>query len=246
MRVAFAWQLYRQLMSLCTLLVLVPCEARPADEMGVRIGVKRLSIAAEGDHTCLVRADGNVLCWGNNASGQIGDGTSGNTRLAPTLVSGITSAIAVAAGRDHTCALLTSEACDAGVSTTLASSASEPATASSPVSVAVPNLSNVVSLVAGTAHTCARQSNGTVRCWGLNDFGQIGDGNAASPRFTPAPSVVCTDAVKIAAGASHTCAVRGGGIMSCWGANGHGELGNGTASTRQDAPSNVVDITRLQ
>ena len=245
MRVAFAWQLYRLLVSLCTLLVLVPGEARPVDEMGVRIGVKRLSTAAEGDHTCFVRADGNVLCWGNNALGQIGDGTSGNTRLAPTLVSGVTSAIAVAAGRDHTCALLTSGSVRCWGLNNSGQLGVGTGTASSSLSVAVPNLSNVVSLVAGTAHTCARQSNGTVRCWGLNDSGQIGDGNAASPRFTPVAVSGLTDAVKIAAGASHTCALRGGGIMSCWGGNGQGELGNGNVATRQDTPSNVVDITEV-
>jgi alpha-tubulin suppressor-like RCC1 family protein len=83
-----------------------PCDARlTRDEMAARIGTKRIAAGAEGNHTCFVRADGNVLCWGDNANGQIGDGTSGNVRKVPT-ATGITTAVDVAVGRDHSCALL--------------------------------------------------------------------------------------------------------------------------------------------
>src|SRR5687767_10499435 len=222
MRAPSAFRLCRFVLLLCTIVVLVPCDARPVDEMGARLGAKRLSSAAEGDHTCLVRADGNVLCWGNNASGQIGDGTSGNIRNVPTAVPGITSAVAVAAGLNHTCVLLASGSVRCWGSNASGQLGVGSATPSSLVPVTVPNLTSVVSLAAGTSHTCARKSDGSVRCWGLNTFGRLGDGTTTSPRFTPVAVSNLSDAVKIVAGATHTCALRGGGSMSCWGGNGQG------------------------
>jgi hypothetical protein len=132
-----------------------PLDARPLGEMGFRLGTKRLSAPPEGDHTCFVRADGNVLCWGNNAAGQIGDGTRGNVRDVPTPAAGVTTAVSVAAGRDHTCALLSNGAvrCWGSNSAGQLGLGSGVTEALSPT--VVPNLNRVVSLAAGTEHTCA-------------------------------------------------------------------------------------------
>src|SRR5688572_7442967 len=96
MRAGITWVLCNSLAFLCVLLLVAPCEAGlPRDEMGVRIGAKRLAAGAEGNHTCFVRGDGNVVSWGDNANGQIGDGTSGNVRRQPT-PTGVTTAVGVA------------------------------------------------------------------------------------------------------------------------------------------------------
>ena len=121
-----------------------------------------------------------------------------------------------------------------------------------------------VRLAAGETHACAVRVDGTVRCWGLNKWGQIGNG-AITPMierdlgedgieyFEPPPTPPTqvsglTDVVAIATGRSHTCALRTGGTVRCWGSNLFGQLGDGTTTDRPapvDVPglSDVVSIT---
>jgi hypothetical protein len=96
----------------------------------------------------------------------------------------------------------------------------------------VPGLSDVAEVAAGGGHTCARKLTGQVVCWGANDFGQLGDGNSGSSRSQPRDVAEVSDAVSIAAGEEHTCAVRRGGQLACWGENVGGGLGDGTQTNR--------------
>jgi alpha-tubulin suppressor-like RCC1 family protein len=75
---------------------------------------------------------------------------------------------------------------------------------------------------------CGLRGSGAVECWGDNETGQLGDGTKMNDRATPAPVIGLTDAAQISAGPGFTCALRRTGIVSCWGANGSGQLGNGT------------------
>jgi alpha-tubulin suppressor-like RCC1 family protein len=228
----------------CLLVIVDPCSGRmPSDEMSARMGTKRLAAGAEGNHTCFVRADANVVCWGDNTNGQIGDGTSGNVRRQPT-PTGITSAVSVAVGKDHSCALLATGSVQCWGSNATGQLGVGSGTTSSSLPVTVPSLSGVVSLVAGTGFTCARKSDGTVRCWGLNLRGQLGDGTTTSPRFSPVSVSGLTDAARIVAGATHACALRGNGAMACWGGNNQGQLGTGNVTDR-NIPTPVVDITEF-
>jgi alpha-tubulin suppressor-like RCC1 family protein len=79
-------------------------------------------------------------------------------------------------------------------------------------------------IAVGGAHTCALLTDGTVRCWGANYRGQLGDGTTT---FSSAPVRVegLSDIVAIAAGDRHTCALRREGTVWCWGANDFGQLG---------------------
>jgi len=228
--------------SVCLLAMVEPGSGRmPSDEMAARMGTKRLAAGAEGNHTCFVRADSNVVCWGDNTNGQIGDGTSGNTRRQPTST-GITTGVGVAVGKDHSCALLASGSVQCWGSNATGQLGVGSGTTSSSVPVTVPSLSGVVSLVAGTGFTCARKSDGTVRCWGLNGSGQLGDGTFTNPRFSPVSVIGLNDATRIVAGATHACAVRGNGAMACWGNNNQGQLGTGNL-TGSTSPTPVVDVT---
>lgn len=100
-------------------------------------------------------------------------------------------------------------------------------------------------LAVGGSHACARMLDGTVRCWGENRLGQLGDGAnldaGTSPPDSPQPKVVpgVDDALSISAGSNHTCIVRAGGRLSCWGYNYSGQLGTGNnrpSSTPLDVP----------
>ncbi|MCC6553062.1 MAG: hypothetical protein IT372_08575 [Polyangiaceae bacterium] len=98
----------------------------------------------------------------------------------------------------------------------------------------VPGLADVIDLAAGTHITCALQSGGQALCWGNNLYGELGGAVAAEsdPHPTPIPGV--DDAVQIAAGANHACAVRRSGKVARWGKNYDGQLGDGTFVLRED------------
>ncbi|MDW8403002.1 lipase/acyltransferase domain-containing protein [Chloroflexus sp.] len=86
-------------------------------------------------------------------------------------------------------------------------------------------------IAAGGEHTCGLTNTGLVYCWGLNWFGQLGDGTGTD-RLTPVAVSGLSGAVTITAGEYHTCAVLGDGTVRCWGDNGAGQLGDGTTIDR--------------
>jgi hypothetical protein len=92
-------------------------------------------------------------------------------------------------------------------------------------------------VAAGLEHTCALTSGGAVECWGINTYGQLGDGTTMSSSTPVAVSGLSSGAVAISAGTYHTCAVLSDGTARCWGDNTNGELGNGTTT------SSLVPVT---
>ncbi len=90
-------------------------------------------------------------------------------------------------------------------------------------------------------HTCAVLSDGTARCWGFNDFGQLGD-DTFTDNPTPVAVVGLSNVVAISGGASHTCALLGDRTVWCWGANDSGQLGN-NSTTSSKLPVQVSSIT---
>jgi len=196
-------------------------------------------VAAGGDHTCALLTTGGVECWGANHYGELGDGTT-TDRGKPVAVSGLSSGVAaVAAGSNHTCALLTSGAAKCwGYNRygQLGNGAATGADSPNPTPVDVSGLaSGVVAITAGGAHTCALLDTGGVKCWGWNRRGQIGDGQDCSTgqcrRLVPSDVTgLASGAVAIDAGIYHNCAVLSTGGVACWGQNDSGQLGTATSS----------------
>jgi hypothetical protein len=100
-----------------------------------------------------------------------------------------------------------------------------------------------VSLTAGRNHTCAILDNGTVKCWGNNGEGQLGNGTSTSTNTPGNPINLGTGrtATAIAAGLGHTCAILDNGTVTCWGDNSYGQLGNGTI-TDTNTPTNPINL----
>ncbi len=200
------------------------------------------TVSAGSDHTCAVTLAGGVLCWGRNSSGQLGDGTK-TTRTTPVAVHGLgAGVVAVAAGYGHTCAL--TEAGELrcwGLNSSGELGDGTKTTRTTPVAVSG-FTSKVVAVTAGYAHTCALTAAGGAYCWGLNSSGQLGDGTTTLRVRPVVVSGFASGAAEIGAGYSHTCAVTTAGGVKCWGYNSHGQLGDGTTSTRR-APVAVTGIS---
>ncbi len=163
------------------------CEPEPQRVEGIENAVG-LSIGAL--HACAVTTQGAVYCWGYNAAGQLGDGTT-TARHTPAAVPGITGVIQVAAGSEFTCAL-TDQSTVACWGQGYGNSAAD-----------VPGLQAGVEeiRVSGT-HGCARLSSGGVKCWGDNGLGQLGDGGRCGG--------VCREPVDVVGLGSGVVPARGG------------------------------------
>jgi alpha-tubulin suppressor-like RCC1 family protein len=200
-------------------------------------------ISAGDGHTCARLSNGTVKCWGYNYWGQLGNGQSGpayDVNRVPTLVSGLTDAVAVSAGGDITCARLAS----GGVKCwghNSAGSLGNGTTTHSPIPVTVIGIADATSVTAGVLHACARLANGTVKCWGWDYAGELGDGGPIGLTYSSTPVTVAgiTDAAYTAAGRRRTCAVETDETdetVKCWG------MGTGPGNTNSSSPVTVVGL----
>jgi alpha-tubulin suppressor-like RCC1 family protein len=98
------------------------------------------------------------------------------------------------------------------------------------------------SIGGGYAHNCVLLASGKVGCWGYGTFGQVGNGATAEKNPAPVAVTGLTNAISLTSGYSHSCAVRLGGAVSCWGSNLHGQLGNGT-NTDASTPVTVGGVS---
>lgn len=188
------------------------------------------TVALGASHSCAITLQGGVKCWGNNQSGQLGDGTT-ESRTAPVDVRGLRNARAVTAGAAHTCALLANGSVKCWGSWIPSLVPTEGRNSTVPEDV--PELDrDVTALAAGGEHTCALNRQGRVLCWGSNASGQLGSGRMFEIRDTPAEvEGLSGKAQAIAAGRNHTCALLERGEIECWGDNIVGQLGADEAST---------------
>ena len=219
------------------------------------VAVTGINTAAEvkggGLHTCARLSNGAVQCWGYNQNGQLGNGMTIKS-TSPVDVTGIdgatAQATAIAAGFAHSCALLTDKTVQCwgyNYSGQLGNGTTTQST--TPVAVSGIDGINVqaTAIAAGYLHTCALLADKTVKCWGFNGAGQLGNGTTTSST-TPVAVIgidgTTVQATAIAAGYLHTCALLADSSVQCWGDNQKGQLGNGTTS-QSNIPVTVTGIS---
>lgn len=184
-------------------------------------------------HTCAVKTDRTLWCWGANTDGQLGDGTTGAPKLTPVQVASLGASVAeVSSGKHHTCARKTDGTVWCwGAAGALGLGHETPTRTPAQVSSLG---ASTVELSMGGYHSCARKADGTVWCWGIKSDGQVGDGVVASGPGAVSPVQVAslgTSVVKISVGHQHSCARKTNGSVWCWGLNSKGQLGDGTTTT---------------
>ena len=206
---------------------------------GVLNGVTAL--ATGGSHTCALDQDGKVRCWGSNATGQLGDGTTDqHAKPVVTDVSGVTT---LSAGDSHACAI-TQDGQAHCWGDNYSGQLGDGTTDQRTKPVTVKGLDGVTALATGGSHTCAITQDGQAHCWGANDSGQLGDGTT-DQRTKPVTVKGLDGVTALATGGSHTCAITQDGQAHCWGANYSGQLGDGTSGDDRINPVTVPSLTNV-
>jgi alpha-tubulin suppressor-like RCC1 family protein len=245
-----------------------PVEVAGVNNSGVLSNIVNISTGT--DHACAVSSAGNVYCWGYNANGQLGNGSSGNTFTPVEVVdpaggSFLSDIVTVSAGSAHTCALsLFGNVYCWGDNTFGELGTGSRQSSSTPVEVVdstgLTALQGVINIGVGSNYSCAvvqasspTASTGNVYCWGENSYGQLGNGSVvpagqAVPTevMDPTGSVALTQIQTLAVAPYATCALSNQGDVFCWGLAGLGQLGdattNGNQGTSQTGYVTVKDV----
>jgi alpha-tubulin suppressor-like RCC1 family protein len=186
-------------------------------------------------HSCAINA-GSVWCWGHNADGRVGDGST-TERSVPTIVATGGGWTAISLGSFHTCALRAGQLwCwgynfdgELGDGTNIDRLKPEP----------IGTVTDWTALGAAGNHTCAIRPVG-LYCWGQNMFGEVGDATTIN-RNVPKQISTATDWSFVGGGNAHSCGIRSGQLF-CWGLNSSGQLGDGT-TTDAHTPVRIGNAT---
>ena len=236
----------------------------------VNLGTDRTAseITVGESQSCAILDNGELKCWGGNGDGELGLGDTNDRGdetgemgddLSTVDLGTSRTAATVAAGSEHTCALLDNsevkcwgENVDGklGLGDT-ESRGDEPGEMGDNLpAVDLGTNRTAAQIAVGDAHTCALLENGDVKCWGSGDEGGLGLGDTenrgddSGEMGDDLPTVdlgAGRTAVDIAAGGSYTCAVLDNGEVKCWGRNAEAELGLGDTENRGDEPGEMGD-----
>ncbi|MFD0736187.1 RCC1 domain-containing protein [Planotetraspora mira] len=222
---------------------------------GTVTGLLSVRSIAAGDEFSLARlGNGTVQAWGDNDNGQLGNGMVGGINPLPAPVTGLTGVVAVAAGSNHSLALLSNGTVRAWGDNASGQLGTGVVGGDSPVPVPVVGvggvgvLGNVKAIAAGDNFSIALLNDGTIRTWGLNTQGQLGNGVLSPNSPTPVPVVgvggvgVLGNVKAIAGGGTHALALLNTNTVRAWGNNGSGQLGNGVTGPDSPTPVTVLGV----
>jgi alpha-tubulin suppressor-like RCC1 family protein len=187
-----------------------------ADVSGPKVVVASgaTAVATGDDHSCAI-VSGTVRCWGRNQWGQLGLGDN-NDRSLPTPVPNLFGATAIALGNLHTCVIYSDANVSSGVKCWGRNTDGELGLGANPPCIQpiaclspspVPNFSGVKALSASTFYTCAIDAGNSLKCWGRNEYGELGQGDQVS-RNVPTTLPVLSGVSAIATGDGHRVLLR--------------------------------------
>jgi len=215
----------------------------------VPLGAPRAEdLAAGANHSCMVRSDNVVSCWGDDRLGQCGQATRTGSQPSPAAVSLAGGAATVAGGFEHTCALGNDGMVRCWGHNQVGQCGQTTGEFTTP-GPAVPGPAGPVNgLAVGGSHGCAWLDRGAMRCWGANNRGQLGFDPATAAFSARAQPLALAAVTQVAAGFEHTCALSAAGLH-CWGNGQRGQIGAADFRDRS-APTTVavparVTFTRL-
>jgi len=212
-----------------------------------------VAIAAGCYHSLALKRDGTVWAWGSNKWGSLGDGTTTGRNI-PVKVHGLTNVVAIAAGCWHSLALKrdgTVRAWGDNYSGQLGDGTNAPTpwgTNISNVPVTVKNLAGIKAIDGGYNFSVALKRDGTVRAWGANLSGQLGDGTTTDHYVRgTVKNLSGVTALAAATGGFHILALKGDGTVRAWGDNYSGQLGDGTTTEKNLAVKvkNLAGVKRV-
>jgi alpha-tubulin suppressor-like RCC1 family protein len=188
------------------------------------------TISAGSTHTLAIKTNGSLWAWGNNVSGQLGDGSNVD-KIMPILVDSASNWVSISAGASHSIAIKTDGTLWAwGANWNGQIGDGTNTNRSSPVQIGT--ATNWASVSAGVLYTIAKKTDGSLWAWGKNEFAQLGDGTITN-RNIPVQIGAATNWASFKASVSHTIAIKTDGSLWAWGTNFYyGLLGDGTTITR--------------
>lgn len=218
-----------------------PCGADTCDGDGSCVpGIAASRVATGSGHACAVTGTGDVYCWGRNANGQLGTGTTEASDV-PRAVMLSGTARAVGAGGSHSCAVLDSGAACWGLNDLGQLGDDSGTQRTSPAMVAVRSSMSPFGdqIALGSQHTCALTvDDPNTWCWGRGREGQLGDDSMVSKDIpVRVPSHVFD---VLTAGHQHACGIDDRRALWCWGSDSDGQLGNGAMMASALLASEVV------
>lgn len=206
----------------------------------------KVTALAAGGPVCALLDDGKVQCIGSNEYGQLGNGNTEPVNAPATALNLSEGAIAIANSNFHTCAITTQQKVKCwghnsygqlGDGTTVFSRTTP--------ALVVGLTNNIAQIAVSVFYSCALTLDGGVKCWGNNAVGQLGNGTVED-RNIPGDVVGLESNVKsVAVGYDHTCALLKNGSVQCWGANYHGQLGDGTNVLTRIVPVTVTNLAGI-
>jgi len=200
-----------------------------------------ISVSLNYQHACAVTAGRRVACWGDNEFGRAGQPVATTTVEAPKFVPGLSDVLSVTTGREHSCALMLDGTVACWGRNTFGQLGTGGNANSVPTPVSPRNVSDVVSLAAGAASTCAVTSAGRVWCWGWGAQGELGNATRLSSKV-PVMIRSLKRVVSVFSAQSTFCAIKADTTGWCWGAGWFGQLGNGSETSYTTKPVQIADL----
>jgi cysteine-rich repeat protein len=246
-----------------------------ANEMGhslspIPLGADVEALAVGGKHSCVITVNREVKCWGLNDKGQLGQDNTLNIGDEPEEMAALGAvnlgpgrkAKAIAAGTNHSCALLDNATVKCwglnssgqlGQDSTL-SLGDELGEMATILPVNLGNGRAATAIAAGENYTCALLDNKSIKCWGENSAGQLGQNSLTNlgdevGEMAALSGIELGDGRKgaiIAAGGNTTCALLDDQSLKCWGKNTFGQLGQGNTTDIGDAAGEMKSLVPIK